>query len=128
MKGYNMDCNDPLSDEALNGIVTFNAGEYYAQHDIFEALWANTDAPIRMLYKAILQVGVGYYQIEQGNWRGAIKMLRRAERWLSQLPDVCSEVDIAQLRADAQRVHDELLAHGLDNFDKSLLQPVKLKE
>ena len=123
-----MDCDTPLSDEALNGIVTFNAGEYYAQHDIFEALWANTDAPIRILYKAILQVGVGYYQIEQGNWRGAIKMLRRAERWLSQLPDVCSEVDIAQLRADAKRVHDELLSHGLEKFDKSLLQPLKLKE
>jgi hypothetical protein len=123
-----MNCDEPLSDEALNGIVTFNAGEYYAQHDIFEALWTHTDAPIRMLYKAILQVGVGYYQIEQGNLRGAIKMLRRADRWMSELPDVCSGVDIAQLRHDAKRVHDALLANGLENFDKSLLQPVKLKE
>lgn len=122
-----MDCNESLSDEALNGIATFNAGEYYAQHDIFEALWANTDAPIRILYKAILQVGVGYYQIEQGNLRGAIKMLHRSDRWLSELPDVCCGVDIAQLRHDSKRVHDVLVAHGLENFDKSLLQPVKLK-
>lgn len=120
-------CDEPLSDEALNGIVTFNAGEYYAQHDIFEALWANTDSPIRMLYKAILQVGVGYYQIRQGNLRGAIKMLRRADKWLAQLPDVCSEVDVQQLRHDAKQVHDALVQNGLDNFDMGLLQRVKLK-
>ncbi len=119
-------CDEPLSDEALNGIMTFNAGEYYAQHDIFEALWANTDAPIRMLYKAILQVGVGYYQIQQGNLRGAIKMLRRADKWLAQLPDVCSEVDIRQLRHDAKQVHDALIQNGLDNFDMSFLRRVKL--
>jgi predicted metal-dependent hydrolase len=122
-----MDCNHPLSDEALNGIVTFNAGEYYAQHDIFEALWAGTDEPIRMLYKAILQVGVGYYQIEQGNLRGAIKMLRRADKWLAQLPDVCSEVDIAQLRHDAKQVHDHLIINGLEGFDKKLINRIQLK-
>jgi predicted metal-dependent hydrolase len=120
------DCNQPLSDEALNGIVTFNAGEYYAQHDIFEALWANTDAPIRILYKAILQVGVGYYQIQQGNLRGAIKMLRRADKWLAQLPDVCSGVDVRQLRHDAKQVHDALMQNGLDHFDMRLLTRVKL--
>lgn len=122
-----MDCNQPLSDEALNGIVTFNAGEYYAQHDIFEALWTHTNAPIRILYKAILQVGVGYYQIEQGNLRGAIKMLRRADKWLAELPDVCSEVDIAQLRHDAKQVQDALLKNGLEGFDKKLINPIQLK-
>jgi predicted metal-dependent hydrolase len=122
-----MSCDEPLSDEAMKGIDTFNAGEYYAQHDIFEALWAHTDAPIRILYKAILQVGVGYYQIEQGNLRGAIKMLRRADRWMAELPDVCRGVDIAQLRHDAKQVHDVLLKNGLGGFDKRLINPIQLK-
>ena len=121
-----MSCDEPLSDEAMRGIDTFNAGEYYAQHDIFEALWTHTDAPIRILYKAILQVGVGYYQIEQGNLRGAIKMLRRADRWMAELPDVCSGVDIAQLRHDAKQVHDRLIINGLEGFDKSLINPIRL--
>lgn len=119
-------CDEPLCDEALKGIALFNSGEYYAQHDIFEALWANTDAPVRMLYKAILQVGVGYYQIQQGNLRGAIKMLRRADKWLAQLPDVCRGVDVRQLRQDAKQVHDRLIQAGLDNFDMGLIRPVKL--
>lgn len=122
-----MNCNQPLNDEALAGIAKFNAGEYYAQHDIFEALWANTDAPIRILYKAILQIGVGYYQIEQGNYRGAMKMLKRGLRWLNELPDQCMGVDVAQLRADAMRVQTALSQHGIAGFDKALLMPVRLK-
>lgn len=121
------DCHTPLPPQALEGIAQFNAGEYYAQHDIFETLWANMDAPVRILYKAILQIGVGYYQIERGNYRGAVKMLKRGQRWLAELPDVCRGVDVAQLRADAKRVQEALSEHGIDGFNKDLLMPIRLK-
>ena len=87
------------------------------------------ERPIRDLYRAVLQVGIAYYQVTLGNHRGAHKMLLRSLQWLALLPDVCQGIDIASLRADAARVRTELERVGEDgmgNFDYSLLKPVKM--
>ncbi|MDX2162394.1 MAG: DUF309 domain-containing protein [bacterium] len=120
-------CADPLPPQAIEAIERFNAGAYYAQHDLFEALWMDDPRPVRDLYRAILQVGIAYYQIERGNGRGALKMLLRSVQWLALLPDVCQGVDIAGLRADAAAVRAELERVGDDlaAFDRSLLKPVR---
>ena len=71
-------------------------------------------------------MGVGYYQIQRGNARGARKMLQRAMQWLRKLPDTCQGVDVADLRQNAQVVLAAL--EGVDdltNFDRNLLRPVK---
>lgn len=123
-------CGGPLPAEAQEAIARFNGGEYYRQHDMFEALWMAEPGPVRDLYRAILQVGIAYYQIERGNPRGALKMLLRSVQWLDALPDVCQGVDIAQLRADAAAVRAELervTAEG-GEFDRRLLKPVVLVE
>lgn len=122
------DCQENLPPLAQQGVEKFNAGEYYKQHDLFEALWMQTDMPVRDLYRAILQVGIAYFQIERGNYRGALKMLLRSVQWLSILPDVCQGVDVAQLRTDSYRVRAELERLGEANiaaFDHRLIQPVK---
>jgi uncharacterized protein len=124
-------CQETLPPLAQQGVAMFNAGEYYQQHDLFEEQWVNTSEPVRALYQAILQIGVAYYQIKRGNYRGARKMLQRGMRWLILLPDVCQGVDVQQLRADADRVQAELARLGeanFDQFDTRLLQPVKLVE
>jgi predicted metal-dependent hydrolase len=126
------ECDQPLPGAARDAVALFNAGEYYAQHDAFEALWAAEPGPVRDLYRAILQVGVGYYQITRGNERGAWKMLKRAERWLALLPDICQGVDLAALRADAAVVRAELERRARladpPPFDRALLKPVRLIE
>lgn len=121
------DCQEALPDLAQQGIVKFNAGEYYTQHDLFEELWVAMDSPVRDLYRAILQVGVAYYQIERENYRGALKMLQRSVQWLVTLPDSCQGVDVKQLREDSFAVRAELERIGEDgiaDFDKSLLKHV----
>ncbi|MEZ4672359.1 MAG: DUF309 domain-containing protein [Anaerolineae bacterium] len=122
------DCRAALPPLAVQGVEKFNAGEYYRQHDLFEEQWVHTESPVRDLYRAILQVGVAYYQIERGNHRGALKMLLRSVQWLSILPDVCQGVDIRQLREDSYRVRAELERMSpadISHFDRSLLKPVK---
>jgi uncharacterized protein len=120
-------CAEPLPSEGLEGIQRFNAGEYYKQHDLFEALWVEETGPVRDLYRAILQVGVAYYQITRGNKRGALKMLLRSVQWLALLPDECRGVDIRQLREDSYRVRAELeRIQDINEFDTSLLQHVKM--
>jgi predicted metal-dependent hydrolase/CheY-like chemotaxis protein len=121
------DCELELPPRARLGIEKFNAGEYYAQHDLLEAQWMAEIRPIRDLYRAILQVGVAYYHITRGNYRGAHKMLLRSVQWLAILPDVCQGVDIRQLREDSAQVRAalETLPDGA-SFDLTLLRPVRL--
>ncbi len=123
-------CAGDLPPLARQGIELFNRGEYYRQHDLFEAQWMATDGPVRDLYRAILQVGVAYYQIERGNYRGALKMLQRSAQWLHWLPDTCQGVDVRRLRRDSYALRSELQrlgAQGLPELDRSLLKPVRWK-
>ncbi|NDJ60375.1 MAG: DUF309 domain-containing protein [Chloroflexi bacterium] len=121
-------CGEPLPPDGQQALSQFNAGEYYKQHDLFEALWVAETGPVRDLYRAVLQVGVAYYQVQRGNQRGALKMLLRSVQWLTLLPDACQGVDVAQLRADAAAVRAELERVGPDgmaDFDQGLLKPVR---
>jgi predicted metal-dependent hydrolase len=120
-------CSETLPAPAREAIALFNAGEFYRQHDLLEALWRSEPRPVRALYQGILQVGVGYYQVTRGNAQGAAKMLVRAARQLAPLPDVCQGVDVARLRADAARVLAELRRLGaarVGELDRALLRPV----
>jgi len=124
-------CAEPLPPQARQAVDLFNAGQYYRQHDLFEALWVAEQGPVRDLYRAVLQVGVAYYQVTRGNRRGALKMLLRSLQWLHVLPDVCQGIDVARLRSDAQRLREALEAWPTDDlagFDLALLGQVHLVE
>ncbi len=119
------ECSQPLPALAAEGARAFNRGEFYRQHDLFEAQWVETLGPVRDLYRAILQVGVAYYQIERGNYRGALKMLQRSVQWLYPLPDNCQGIDVEKLRRDSYAVRAELQRLGperLNEFDRGLLK------
>ncbi len=121
-------CRQPPPALVVEGITLFNAGHYYKCHDALEEAWRAEERPVRDLYRAILQVGIAYFQIERGNYRGAVKMLLRVRQWLAPLPDICQGVDVAQLRDDVSRVHDALTALGpaeLADFDRSLFRPIR---
>lgn len=124
-------CQEALPPRAVEGIRKFQAGEYYQQHDLFEAQWVEEPGPVRDLYRAILQVGVAYFQVTRGNHRGALKMLLRSVQWLSILPDECQGVDVKQLREDSYRVRAELeriAPEDIASFDRNLLKPVQMVE
>jgi predicted metal-dependent hydrolase len=124
-------CAEPLPPLAERGVRKFNAGAFYAQHDAFEEQWMAEDGPVRELYRGVLQVGVAYYHITQGNYNGGLKMLRRSVQWLATLPDVCQGIDVRQLRADSARVRAALEAMAPDEigaFDRDLLRPLRRVE
>ncbi len=123
-------CAGPLPPPCREAVEKFNAGQYYKQHDLFEAQWMAEDGPVRDLYRAVLQVGIAYFQITRGNRNGAHKMLLRAVQWLDAMPDACQGIDVARLRADAGRVRAalEALPEGSDlsGFDMSLLGKIHM--
>ncbi len=114
--------DSPLSELARHGIDEFNAGQYFEQHEWLEKAWLEEQRPVREMYQGILQIGVGFLQIERGNWTGAIKLLRRGLPRLRTLPPVCQGVDIASFRAASDAIHAELVALGaerLGEFDQA---------
>lgn len=121
-------CRQELSPLAITGLEEFNRREFFQAHESLEEAWKEDSSPGRELYRGILQVAVAYLQIERGNYRGAMKMFRRARRWLDPLPDACRGVNIAELRATAyhiQQVVQELGPKRIMEFDFSLIQPIQ---
>ncbi len=121
-------CQEPIADLARRGIELFNQGEYYQCHDYLEEAWRQDESNGRSLYQGILQTGIALYQIQQGNYRGAAKMLLRLRQWLNPLPDVCRGVRVAALRHNVAAIHESLLALGSDkiaDFDWQVVQPIR---
>jgi predicted metal-dependent hydrolase len=126
--GISAACAEPLSTKALAGIDHFNHGRFYDAHHGLEDAWVEDQGPGRDLYRAILQIGVAYYQIERGNYRGAVKMLLRVRQWLAPLPDICRSVNVARLREDVDNVYTTLQELGADRvteLDRTLFRPVE---
>lgn len=120
-------CQGSLPEQVIEGLALFNRGEYFEAHEVLELAWRAESSPVREMYRGILQVGVAYYHIQNGNFRGAVKMLRRAEGWLAPFPSLCRGIDLDGLRRSARRVAELLIRLGPDNiasFDTHLFQPV----
>lgn len=120
-------CAEDLPDLAREGIRLFDEHEFWEAHEVLEHAWIQEQRPVRDLYRSILQVGVAYYQIQQGNYRGAIKMFLRAVQWLDPLPDECQGIDLAQFKRDAAAARAALEAlppDTINQFDRSLFKPV----
>ena len=123
----NAACQEPLPLLAQRGLDLFNQGEYYQCHDDLEEAWRQDEGDGRILYQGILQTGIALYQIQRGNYRGAVKMLLRLRQWLDPLPDTCRGVDVAGVKVMVTAVNDAVHTLGpdqLDQFDWSLVQPI----
>jgi len=86
-----------------------------------------TESPERDLYQGILQIGLAYYQITRGNYRGSLKMFQRGFRNLSPLGDASLGIDLAQLLEDARIVEAALRRIGPKNIgqlERDLIKPV----
>ena len=113
----------------LAGIAQFNAGEYWECHETLEEIWRVEPDPIRYLYQGILQIGVGFYHLRRGNYRGAVNKLTSGLAYLAPSEPDCLRVDVARLRAEAGAVLAALTALGpeqLTALDTSRLPQVML--
>lgn len=64
-----------MPEEFWQGVEQFNAGQFYACHDILEALWIDSIEPDKTFYQGILQIAVGLYHLGNRNRRGAMILL-----------------------------------------------------
>lgn len=120
-------CARPQPPLLVRGLEQFNAGRFFEQHETLEWLWRATNEPIRDLYKGIIQVGVGFYHIGQGNHHGAVVKLTGGAHYLEPFTEACQGIDAAALRAAALRARDRLLELGparMAEFESPCIVPV----
>lgn len=83
-----------------SGVRLFNAADWYPCHDAFEAVWLETEGPLRPVLQAFLQCAVSQLHLERGNRRGATLLLGEA---LGRLPDdleIAMGIRLQPLRQD----------------------------
>jgi predicted metal-dependent hydrolase len=105
----------------------YEQGEYYLAHEPLELAWMETESPERKLYQGILQIGLAYFQIRRGNYRGALKMFKRGNRNLTPLPDSYLGINIRKLQEDARCVESRLRELGSEqiaNLTPELFKPL----
>jgi uncharacterized protein len=85
-------------------------------------------ARVRFLYQGILQVGVGFYHLKNGNWRGATGLLRNGTVRLKEFEPVTLGIDVASLVRECEQCLRELEALGRERvreFDRTKMPMVK---
>ena len=83
---------------------------------------------VRFLYQGILQVGVGFYHQQNGNWRGATGVLRNGIERLREFEPETLGLDVGRLVSESERCLEELDRLGRDRvreFDTRLVPRVQ---
>lgn len=60
------------------GILEFNRRYFFEAHDILEDLWHEYREEDRLFLQGLIQVAVGCYHLETGNWKGATSQFSKA--------------------------------------------------
>ena len=112
----------------LKGIEEFNKGEFYECHEYLEEAWMQEPRRVRYLYQGILQVGVGFYHLENANWRGATGLLRNGTIRLKEFEPVTLGINVTRLVQECQRCLEELEILGRERvreFDQTKIPKVR---
>jgi predicted metal-dependent hydrolase len=96
------DCEGAIHPEAIKGMELFNAGEYWLAHEHLETAWNEESGAVRELYRAVLQTAVIYLHITRVNYKGAVKVYGRIQKWITPWPEVCRGIEIGRLRQDME--------------------------
>ena len=119
---------EDLPELALKGIEEFNRGEFYECHEYLEEAWMQEPRRVRFLYQGILQVGVGFYHLGNGNWRGATGLLRGGTTRLKEFEPETLGVNVSKLVRQSEHCLRELELLGrerIDEFDASNIPKVE---
>ena len=119
---------EDLPELVLKGIEEFNRGEFYECHEYLEEAWMQEPKRVRFLYQGILQVGVGFYHLQNGNWRGATGLLRNGTIRLKEFEPEALGIDVSRLVLRCMLCLEELEDLGRERvreFDQKKIPKVE---
>ncbi len=87
----------------LRGIEQFNRGEFFQAHETWEALWLSANGEEKQFLQGAIQIAAAFHHWGQGNRRGALSLLRKAEAALEGFPRSYSGIQLGRLRRETMR-------------------------
>jgi predicted metal-dependent hydrolase len=92
--------------EYLEGIRLFNAGHYWHAHEQWEQCWLQSGGHDATFYQAIIQAAAALVKWQQGNEKGLSRNWAKSCARLDLLPSDYLGLNLADLRAQIDRVVD----------------------
>lgn len=92
-------------EDYLAGIDLYNAGEFHAAHDAWEARWVDEAGPREKLFlQAMIQSAVAFHHLEIGRKGAARRMYVMAKEKFARLATPCfMSLDLADYQAQLDR-------------------------
>ena len=97
----------PDDPRLLEGSRLFNAGEFFASHEVWESLWHEVAGPERELLQGLIQLTAAYHHRTRGNATGARYLYTRGRarlaRWAPRHAGIGIAAFLAQIDRDFRR-------------------------
>ncbi|MDR3578545.1 MAG: DUF309 domain-containing protein [Oryzomonas sp.] len=122
-------CEESPPRQLLEAIRQFNNGDWFECHETLEDLWVGEEGEVREFYQGVLQVAVALHHWRNGNFGGAISLLKSGVEYLSRVSAVCQWVDVAAFINAAGRMREalkQLGAEGMAALDSSLIPVLRV--
>lgn len=113
-----------LPEAFYQGLEAFNQREFYACHDILEALWMDALHPLKLFYQGILQLAVAYYHLGNGNWKGGVILLSTGIQRLEYFAPEYLGIDVESLLDNSSTCLERLQELGKDHIQAFDLQSI----
>jgi predicted metal-dependent hydrolase len=121
-------CTDSPPGQLLQAIREFNNHEWFECHETVEDLWIGSEGEVRDFYQGLIQIAVALHHWRNGNFGGAISLLKGGAGYLGHVAEACQWVDVAGLIADADRLRaalEELGRERMEALDQALIPRIK---
>ena len=86
------------------GVEEFNQQNFYACHDILEAIWIDAEEIDKKFYQGILQIAVACYHLGNYNSNGAVILLGEGISRLTSYQPVYHSIDVTELIDDSYQL------------------------
>ena len=111
---------DPRLIEAVD---LFNAGEFFACHDVLEEIWDETLSRDRSFYQGLIHAAVALHHFEEGNPGGARKMFGSARQYLGPFLPQQHGIATAKFLEELEHCFAELCAATAETIQGVSLDP-----
>lgn len=95
--------SEEVPEAARRGLRLLDEGRWFEAHEELERAWLEEAGERRLLWKALLQLGVAWLHLERGNPRGARSLVRRGRSHLAPFLPRRAGLDLAAVDALAAR-------------------------
>lgn len=92
------------------GLAQYQEGQPFEAHEAFEAAWLTATGPEKAMLQTLVQICAATHKANEGNFRGVVKLLTRAQTRLAEHLNLgsCLGIDLVAVKAEVDRA----LAHA----------------